>query len=206
RSCADRSAQGEHHGTDQGARSCRQVGPGVRSDHRVRWCQPTRTALHATRGCCWTDLHPEGAVEACWEAGAPVSTRDVNKAIRNALRFDAQLLSLGSTGVFDSSAPESQDLPVVVFTKVGGDHSYTLGGPAWQTHTFDIKGISQTTKDLAEQLDNRIAAILNLTKPTLDNGTVLDFRRVADISYVERNSGTTYYHVGGTYEVMATNG
>lgn len=135
-----------------------------------------------------------------------MSTRDVNKAIRNALRFDAQLLSLGSTGVFDSSAPESQDLPVVVFTKVGGDHSYTLGGPAWQTHTFDIKGISQTTKDLAEQLDNRIAAILNLTKPTLDNGTVLDFRRVADISYVERNSGTTYYHVGGTYEVMATNG
>jgi hypothetical protein len=135
-----------------------------------------------------------------------VSTRDINKALWTALHADAQLQALGVTGAFDATAPESQPLPVVVFNKVSGNQTYTLRRLAWRTHTFDIKGISQTTKDLAERIDNRIATLLNLTRPVLDNGAVLDFRRVSDISYVERNSGTTYFHVGGTYEVMATDG
>jgi uncharacterized protein DUF3168 len=131
-----------------------------------------------------------------------MSARDVNQALYLALKNDATLTSLGVTGVFDSQAPESQPLPVVVFQKSDGEHAYTFTSRAWQNHNYLVKGIASGNKDLAERIDNRCYQILNLTKPSLANGFVMDLRRETDVSYGEDKSGTTYWHVGGQYKVM----
>jgi hypothetical protein len=131
-----------------------------------------------------------------------MSARDVNKALYAALNADAALLSLGVTGVFDVQAPESKSLPYVVFSKSDGTHEYVLSRRAWQAHNYVIKAIAKENKDLAERIDNRILAVLNLTRPALDNGFVMNLRRDTDISYAEQSGGSTFYHVGGLYEVM----
>jgi hypothetical protein len=131
-----------------------------------------------------------------------VSTRDVNKALYAKLSVDAGLISLGVTGVFDLQAPESQALPVVIFQKQDGEHQYVYGRRAWQDHNYVVKGVAAESKDLAEQLDDRCYTLLNLQPLVLDDGYTMVVKRNGDISYAERLGGTTFYHVGGLYEIM----
>jgi hypothetical protein len=131
-----------------------------------------------------------------------VSTRDVNKMLYGALAPDAELQGLGVTGVFDTDSPESQALPLVQFAKTDGVPEDVLPRPAWIKMHFDVKGIVQGNKDLAEQIDNRCNALLDRQSYPVDNGVLMYMSRETDISYAERLGGATYYHVGGSYLVM----
>lgn len=131
-----------------------------------------------------------------------MSTRDVNQMLYGQLAADATLLGLGMTGVFSFQAPESQALPLVIFQKQDGTHSYTLPQHNWVDHRYVVKGVSSEVEDLAQQVDNRIFAILNRQKPPLASGRIMLMERVGDIAYAERVGGTTFYHVGGTYKIV----
>jgi hypothetical protein len=131
-----------------------------------------------------------------------MSTRDVNQMLYGILASDSTLQALGSTGAFSIQAPENQPVPYVVFSKSDGEHSYVLMRRAYQTQTFLVKAITLENQDLAEQMSDRIDALLNLTRPSIASGYTMDIRHDSDVSYAERLGGSTYYHVGGLYKVM----
>jgi len=131
------------------------------------------------------------------------TARELNEVIATRLSSDAQLTTLGVTGVFKNLAPESQSFPYVVFSRNGGVDDYTFGNRVGTKHSYLIKAITRGHDggDLSTRISNRIDALLSLQTLTLSQGTALLCRRVSEVDFQEDNAGSTFYHVGGTFEI-----
>lgn len=129
----------------------------------------------------------------------------LNSAITAALKNDAQLTALGSTGVYKDAAPQSTPAapvapPYGIYGKQGGAWTPAMGGETWRDPRYYIKWVDASTSSVrAGNLDQRAAAVLHGERLQTSAGVFLCLRTGDMPDYREVVDGVTYQHIGGLY-------
>ena len=129
----------------------------------------------------------------------------LNAAITSALKNDAGLTALGSTGVYKDAAPQSTPAqpvvpPYVIYGKQGGTWNPAMRGETWRDPRYYIKAVDKATGSVrAGLMDEQIAVVLHAERLNTSAGTFLCLRQGDMPDYREEVDGITYQHVGGLY-------
>lgn len=129
---------------------------------------------------------------------------DADTGIYETLAGDATLQALAPNGVWPAKAPEGVEPPVIVFRPLPvGKDVYTLKQRVWSQLEYDIKAVVKGhDKTVAQQIADRIDALLNDKPSVIPNGRGAYLRRIGSIDYIEEALGADYLHVGGRYAVF----
>ena len=128
--------------------------------------------------------------------------RVVDAGLYTLLNADATLVSLGSTGAYRLVAPQGATLPYVIFSQMSGVDDYTFDGRSGRSLLYQVKAVtSGQSASTAEQMAERIDAVLTDGSLSVSGWTVLRCRRESDVLYTETSEGMTYNHVGGLFRV-----
>ena len=132
-----------------------------------------------------------------------------NKAIRAALYQKLNvasvttLLGSGSASLVHGVAPPSASFPLCVFSKQADTSTLRMGGNAFDSHTWLVKGISRATSpSLAEDIDKAVRDLLDFGTLTITGGSLLHLARVSGVEYPETDGDQTYRHVGSLYRLV----
>ena len=108
-------------------------------------------------------------------------------------------------GVFNGIAPMNIDPPYVVFqamSKIDDYWSYSNGRGA--EATYMIKAITRSPcPKTAGDIDTQIDSVMQDASLSISGFSLLSCRRESDIYLTEDQSGVTYQHVGGLYQIIA---
>lgn len=132
-----------------------------------------------------------------------------NKAIRAALYQKLNvasvttLLGSGSASLVHGVAPPSASYPLCLFSKQSDISSLRMGGNAFDSHVWLVKGIANATSpSLAEDIDKAVRDLLDFGTLTITGGTLLHLARISGIEYPETEGDQTYRHVGSLYRLV----
>lgn len=129
----------------------------------------------------------------------------LNASITSALKNDADLVTLGVTGVYKDSAPQSTPTapvtpPYIVYGRQGGTWDTAMDGGVVRDARYFVKAVDKSNSSVrAGNIDARVAAVLHTER---FDGGARDYRafRTGDMpDYREVADGVTYQHVGGIY-------
>ncbi len=106
--------------------------------------------------------------------------------------------------IFHNQAPEDADYPMVVISKSSGVPTEAFHNPSiLETDVWLIKGVDKnTTADKAEQIQARIAALLNDASLSISGGTASYLRRQSDVEYPEIVDGELFLHAGALFRLV----
>ena len=131
-----------------------------------------------------------------------------NKAIRAAfyqklnVASVTTLLGSGSASLVHGVAPPSATFPLCVFSKTSDTSRLRMGGNAFDSHTWLVKGITNATSpSLAEDIDKAARDLLDFGTLTITGGTLLHLARISGVEYPETDGDQTYRHVGSIYRL-----
>jgi len=132
----------------------------------------------------------------------------LDQAIYGRLNPDTTLQALGVAvgNVHKARVPEDQPLPAIVYTQPPGQDDHVLTRIAYTTYLYTVKAITAGygSEKLCGDIAARIHALLNDATFTVVGYTLMNCRRMTDISYPEQVGSNVFFHAGGTYEMMVT--
>jgi len=132
---------------------------------------------------------------------------EIKAALYLKLTGSAAITSLlsGTAAVYDSIAPNEATLPLVIFSKQDGRPVNRMGGVAYESHVYLVKGVTEgESAALAGSVAKAIDAALNNTTLTISGYTQMLCRRNGEVDYPESDEGRTIRHIGATYKIEAT--
>ncbi|RPH37048.1 MAG: DUF3168 domain-containing protein [Chloroflexi bacterium] len=128
----------------------------------------------------------------------------VRGAIIELLRADAELVAMlpDDEHIYHRTAPQDSQPPFIIISKQDGRPTYTFGdhhnGSLWT-----VKGICRGMDSTpADDLDERIRAVLQDAELDLDGRTTLWFRFEEDVDFGELEEGAIIHHVGAMYRLI----
>jgi hypothetical protein len=134
---------------------------------------------------------------------------EVDTAIFNKLAAGTALtglLAAGTASIFNTVAPQSAQMPYVVFARASDRDSYTLAAEATVDAIYTVKAVAKSpaaspTKKAAGAIAAQIKSALNDAPLSVTGKTWLSTRRESNIDYAETNASHIIYHVGGNYRL-----
>jgi len=128
--------------------------------------------------------------------------RVVDAGFRTLLNADATLVALGSTGAYRLKAPQSASLPYVIYNQMAGVDEYTFDGRSGRSLVYQARAVTAGPSALtAEQMAERLDAVLTDGSLSVNGWTVQRIRRESDVVFEETADGVTYNHVGGLWRI-----
>lgn len=128
------------------------------------------------------------------------------------LKADSTLMALATGGVHNSEAPRKTACPYVIVNHQAARDSMGLGTVRVVSHlTYLVKAVGEGQNYIAlEPLADRIDALLHGASGEvagLDGAgaELLSCVRVAPVAYPETQEGQPFRHLGGLYQIVATN-
>lgn len=132
-----------------------------------------------------------------------------NKAIRQALYQKLNvssvttLLGSGSASLVHDVAPPSATFPVCVFSKSTDTSTLRMGGNAFDSHVWMVKGVVRgTSASAAEDIDAAARALLDFGSLTITGGNLMHLARIGGMEYTETEGDQIYHHCGSTYRLV----
>jgi len=131
-----------------------------------------------------------------------------NKAIRQAVYQKlnvasvTSLLANGSASIHHSVAPPTATYPLLIFGKQSGTTVNRMGGEAYKSTLWLVKGIARaTSSSAAEDIDKAAFDLLHFAALTITGGDDMYLARESDVEYTETSGDTQFRHVGGLYRL-----
>jgi hypothetical protein len=125
-------------------------------------------------------------------------------ALYERLRTTSNLGSLlsGTAAIYDTLAPQETDPPYVVFQQQSSVDARTMGGRAWESALYAVKGVTaEHSAAAAGSIAARIDQAIEGLPLTVTGATNLYLRRESKLSYSEVTRGEVFRHEGGIYRV-----
>lgn len=127
---------------------------------------------------------------------------EIDAALYTVLINDAQLGTLGSSGVYHMLALAGAMLPFMTYGKQSGEDVYTQGQRAGRVLLYQVKMVAADISVLAaNNIMDRVDELLTDVPLTLTSWINTYIRRVADIEYAEVIEGRVFMHVGGVWRI-----
>jgi len=135
-----------------------------------------------------------------------------NKAIRQALyqRLNVAsvttLLPNGSAGIVHGVAPAGSTFPLCVFNKQAATTTNRMGGEAFKSHLWLVKGVCKgASASAAEDIDKAVNDLLHFGDLSITGADDMCLARESDVEYVEVSGDTQFRHVGSLYRLVVQN-
>jgi len=136
-----------------------------------------------------------------------VSSNALDAMLYSALTGDSALTDMLATATSvwkDGQVDEEAPFPYVVFSSPALTDTYVLGnGYGYADHMYTIKGVAQgyDSASKAQDIGERIFALINLQTFTLSEGTMLLLRRETGVDFPMTEDNEVYHHNGGVYRI-----
>lgn len=131
-----------------------------------------------------------------------------NKAVRQALYEKlnvasvTSLLGSGSASLVHALSGRSAAYPLCVFAKSGDTTTLRMGGNAFDTQTWFVKGVVRDfTPSVAEAIDKAARDLLDFGSLTIAGGEAMFVARISGTEYAETVDDNTYRHVVSLYRL-----
>lgn len=108
-----------------------------------------------------------------------------------------------ATSVYHQQAPQGAAFPFVVFNRQAGTPAWQFAGDPVQDDLWQIKAVSRASSaSQAENIAERLDAILNRATLTITGRLHLSLLRESDVDYPEQDDADSYQHVGALYRIF----
>lgn len=137
-----------------------------------------------------------------------VSNKAIRQGFYQALNVASvtNLLGNGSASLVHAIAPPSADYPLCVFAKNSDTSTLRMGGNAFDSQLWMVKGVVRsTTPSAAEDIDKAARDLLDFGTLTISGGSCMSLIRVSGMEYVENEGDQVFQHVGSVYRLAVQN-